>query len=369
MKKIAIIGGGLAGLSAGVELAEQGMQVTLFESRPILGGRAYSVLDKTTVDVIDNGQHLFMGCYHHTFDFFKKIGTFPLLQFQNKMEVVFATPEGKSFSLTCPNLPAPLHLLVGLLRLKTLSFKEKIQMIWMVQKVRALSEKDLEDLDALDCEQWLRSLKQSESSIKNFWEPLIIATINETPQQSSAKMLAVVLREALLKKKQDSLMVLSTVGLSDLYTQASQKFIEDRGGQILTSSGVSKLLWNEEKIQKMILHSGEEKNFDNYVCALPPNELEKLFAHSESHPFFSALQEFEFSPIFSINLWFDRPILNETFIGFLDSPLHWIFKKGQILGKASHYVSIVISAADFLKDKSHDDLLNMALEEIHKALP
>ncbi len=371
MSHVMIIGGGFAGLAAAVALAEKGVAVTLFERRPLLGGRAYSVKDSTTGDTLDNGQHLFMGCYHHTLKFLKTIGTDRLLQFQKKMCVDFADSQGKQYRLRCPPLPAPFHLLVGLLRLQTLSFKEKCSMIKMMRKVSKLQEREMETLDQITCHEWLTLSNQTEESIKNFWTPLILATINELPSLSSAKMLAIVLKEALLKNKQDSLMALSTVGLSDLYTGAAQKFVEGRGGKVFTKKGIAKICVQDSAIQKIVLEDGTEQVANFYISAIPPDALLSLIEPEvlQAHPFFEKFKEFKFSPILSINLWFDQPIFKETFAGFIDSPLHWIFNKGAILNGSKNYVSLVISAAYDLKDFNQEKLVTLALQEIHKSFP
>src|SRR2546428_11233629 len=109
-----IIGGGFAGLAAAVELAEQGRRVLLLERRAFLGGRAYSFTDQTTGDTIDNGQHLLMGCYHHTISFLKKIGALGKLKFQASPQVDFLSERGARARFSCPPMPAPLHLLAGL---------------------------------------------------------------------------------------------------------------------------------------------------------------------------------------------------------------------------------------------------------------
>jgi squalene-associated FAD-dependent desaturase len=382
MRDVTIIGGGLAGLSAAVALSEKGVKVSLFERRPLLGGRAYSVKDATTGDTLDNGQHLFMGCYHHTFRFLEKIGTLSKLQFQEKMRVDFADPEGKTYQLQCPNLPAPFHLLAGLLKLKTLSWGEKWALLRMMGKVKKLSSRELESLDQLSCEQWLTLLDQSDNTIQRFWEPIIIGTINELPRLASAKMLAVVIREALLKDKKDSLMVLSTVGLSDLYTEAAQDFIEKHGGQVFTRRGVARMsvttsanpgasMALAERVDKMLLEDGSEQRSDFYLSAIPPDALLSLFGNGSDllPPGFEAFKEFQFSPILSINLWFDQPILSETFVGLLESPIHWVFSKGALLKGSKNYFSLVISAAHDLKDLGQDALVTLALKELHRAIP
>src|SRR5579863_5027153 len=123
---ILIIGGGFAGLAAGVALAEAGKRVMLLEQKPHLGGRARSFRDPTTGSVVDNGQHLFMGCYHSTIQFLKTLGTLDRLHFQPQLAVPFLDRNGRLTRLDCPALPSPWHMLVGILRSGSFTFKEKL---------------------------------------------------------------------------------------------------------------------------------------------------------------------------------------------------------------------------------------------------
>src|SRR5436190_11757808 len=128
-KRILIIGGGFAGLAAGVELSERGAAVTLLERRGHLGGRAYSFIDQQTGDVVDNGQHLFMGCYRQTIAFLKKIGCLDRLTFQARPRVDFLDRQQGYTTFECPRLPAPLHAIAGLLRLRGLTLGDKLGVV------------------------------------------------------------------------------------------------------------------------------------------------------------------------------------------------------------------------------------------------
>lgn len=372
-KSIAIIGGGFAGLSAGVYLAEKGFRVEVFEKRPLLGGRAYSVKDSTTGDSMDNGQHLMMGCYHHTLAFLEKIGTRHKLEFQEKMEVNFADAQGQQSSLLCPNLPAPLHLLFGLVGFKKLAWSDKWAMMKLMAGVKKLTPREFESLDSISCEQWLALWNQSEESIQSFWEPLILATLNERPSIASAQMLAVVLRDALLKSKQDSLMLWSKVGLSDLYTEAAPRFIENLGGKVHARRGVQRIVFDAQaqKIEKLILEDGSEHRADFYITACPAEALlAMLDPETAANDYFKAFSQISYSPILGINLWFDRPLCDKTFVGLIESPIHWMFNKAKILSHCSqNYYSLVMSGAYELKEMPHEDLLKLALSELKKAFP
>src|ERR1700687_1074472 len=125
VKSFTVIGGGFAGLSAATSLTEQGHRVTVLEGRQILGGRAYSFIDPATGDFVDNGQHLFMGCYRETLKFLQRIGSLGGLTFQTSMSIRFVGADRAQATLRCLSLPSPWHLYSGLLRLKTLSWGDR----------------------------------------------------------------------------------------------------------------------------------------------------------------------------------------------------------------------------------------------------
>src|SRR5208282_1583560 len=131
-----IIGGGFAGLAAGVALAEAGKRVCLLEQKPYLGGRARSFRDPTTGSIVDNGQHLFMGCYHSTIHFLKTLGTLDRVYFQPGLAVPFLGRDGRLSRLDCPDLPSPWHLLLGVLRSGSFSLKQKVEVLRLGNDLR-----------------------------------------------------------------------------------------------------------------------------------------------------------------------------------------------------------------------------------------
>ncbi len=125
-KRVVIIGGGFAGLSAGVRLSERGFSVLLLERGRRLGGRASSFTDPLTGTVVDNGQHLFMRCYRHTIAFLDKINSLDKIKFQRRPRVDFLDRSHGFTSFDCPNLPAPANIIAGLLRMKGIKIADKL---------------------------------------------------------------------------------------------------------------------------------------------------------------------------------------------------------------------------------------------------
>ena len=164
-KEVVIIGGGFAGLSAGVELVSQGHHVTVIEARSHLGGRAYSYKEPIMGTTLDNGQHILMGCYHDTLAFLEKIGTLERLDFQKNLSVAFADRETGLKVFQAWPLPNPFHLLFGFLFFKGLSWKDKWALKKLDQEMKK-AKREGEDyykkMDRYSVSQWLSALGQTD---------------------------------------------------------------------------------------------------------------------------------------------------------------------------------------------------------------
>src|SRR6185369_7595133 len=144
-----------------------------------------------TGDELDTGQHVFMGCYEETFRYLERIGARQLVRVQPSLEVALVTKEGRRATLAAPPFPAPLHLAVALLRHGMLSLREKLLCLRVVGDARA--RWDDEALDAVTVAEWLASLGQSRNACDVLWDPLCLATLNTSPQDAPASLLAVVI--------------------------------------------------------------------------------------------------------------------------------------------------------------------------------
>ncbi|MFY9558053.1 MAG: hydroxysqualene dehydroxylase HpnE [Blastocatellia bacterium] len=366
-KRVVIIGGGFAGLAAGVRLSESGYEVLLLERRNHLGGRAYSFLDSKTGDVVDNGQHLFMGCYRHTIAFLETIGRLDRLKFQERPRVDFLDRDGFT-SFDCPQLPSPLNVLVGLLKMKGLGIGDKLRAF---NVGRAIKSNGRLPANGLTVDQWLDELGQSTRIRQRFWYPMVVATLNQSPAIASARMLRVVLREAFGGDSKSARIGISRVGLSDLYTDGASNFIKSRGGDVQTGSQVRRLIIESGVVVAVELKDGERIEGDYVISAVPPEALFAILPDEIKSKEFASLESLGSSPIVSINLWFDRPIIDHEFVGLLGTRSQWIFNKDLILtpGKKSNQVAVIISAARLFVDWTRNDLVDMAISELHELLP
>ncbi len=362
-----IIGGGFAGLAAGVGLSESGLKVLLLERRSHLGGRAYSFIDSKTGDVVDNGQHLFMGCYRHTIEFLERIGRLDRVQFQDRTRVDFLDRSGFT-SFDCPPLPAPLHVLAGLFRMKGLGIADKLRALNLRHAIKSNGRFSP---NSLTVDKWLDQLGQSNRLKTRFWNPMVIATLNQRPEIAAARMLQVVIRQAFGGGTKNSSIGISRVGLSDLYTDGAAGFIESSGGDVRTGAQVRRIIVEQEVVVAVELRDGERIEADYFISAVPPDALLAILPDELRNSEFASLERLGSSPIVSINLWFDRSIIDREFVGLLGTRSQWIFNKDLILkpGKRSNQVAVIISAARDFVDWTKNDLVEMAISELHELLP
>ncbi|MGH9836679.1 MAG: hydroxysqualene dehydroxylase HpnE [Blastocatellia bacterium] len=376
-RPVLILGGGFAGLSAAVNLAEVGTPVLLLERRSFLGGRAYSFTDKTTGDTIDNGQHLMMGCYHHTLNFLEKIGSINKLKFQENPQVDFLReqPGGivRRASFKCPPAPAPLHLLIGLARLDTIGWSDRFRVLRVGLELRRLNGNRAK-LAGITVRQWLDQLGQSERMQSRFWDLVALATLNESPDRASADMFARVLDQAFMHSRRDSTMVISRVGLSDLYTEDARAFIESRGGSVRLNAEVAQIEFEDERAVGVTLRSGERIEAETIISAAPYFALRRMISDevAESSDGLRNLDRLKSAPIVSINLWYDEPVTDLEFAGLLDSRIEWVFNKNAIAGETSRrrqHLALVISGAHQVAGQPKEELIALAIGEMRRFFP
>jgi len=383
--EILIIGGGFAGLAAGVALAQAGRRVRLLEQKPQLGGRASSFLDPATGSVVDNGQHLFMGCYHQTIEFLKTIGTLDRVRFQPGLSVKFLDSDGSLSALECPRLPAPWHLLAGVLRSGSFKWSEKLEVL-RIRAALGRGDNSSNGNRNLTVDEWLQGLGQSETLRQNFWNLICIAAMNEDPRIASAVLFERVLKLALFSSSRDSRLGIARVGLSECYTSAAAEFITARGGRVELGRNVTGLLVAEGVCDGVTLAGGERVQAQNVLSTAPWNKFTSLLPGDllRTETFFIKILSLRPAPIISINLWFDRPVTDLEFVGLRGTTIQWLFNKSRILDERGResgdfgirtpnsglsYISLVLSGAHEHIGRSKEELLAMAMRELHGLMP
>lgn len=366
---VIVIGGGISGLAAAVELSSKGYKVFLCEQKGKLGGRTYSYRDQKTGDIVDNGQHLLLRCYENTMRYLEKIGCLDKLHIQDQLTIEFLHPQKGRITFRCPNLPAPFHLLFGVLGLKTLLLKDRLRMILAAKKLIGSSDKTDDDFDSLTVDQWLTQLHQSDECKRYFWNVFAIAVLNNHPKEASAALFRKVLYETFSRNASGSSIMIPAVGLSELFVDGAVRYLHDHRGRILLNASVSEILFSRFKVKGVKLHNGHQFSAKAIVSAIPYFSWGKIFPAQTFHEkeVLLTLENIPSSPIITINVWLDREIIQEDFISLLGTKIQWVFNKNKIFkrnNRNGQYLSLVISGADEMISMSKSQLLDIAMREL-----
>jgi squalene-associated FAD-dependent desaturase len=363
-KTVSVIGGGLAGLSAAVFLAEKGFKVTLIESSPKFGGRAYSFFDKISGIKIDNGQHILASWYNNTFDYLKLIGTYDKLSFQKQLEIEFRDSNGNSYSLKASRLPPPLHLAGGVMGYKALGLTDKLSIVRLVNKIK--KNKFTENhLKGFNTEKLFKIAGQTDRAIDYFWKPFIIAVFNAEPQDTSAYLFSKMIRMGFIEKGGSEL-VLPKAFLSDIFVEPALDYLKENKVEVLLNNRVTGFKFNNSSISTLILEDNAEIETDFYISAVPFFNFKSMLGEEIHNRFFMELNELSSSPIVNIHLKFDKDIssiFSNEFTGLLNSTSQWVFKV------TNDQVCVVISSAGEVAEKSKEVIIDLAIGELKICFP
>jgi len=375
---VAIVGGGVAGIASAVRLADAGVRVTLIETRKRLGGRATSFVDPQTGEVLDNCQHVLMRCCTHLLDLYGRLGVVDLIDWHARfhfIDVKQAVRDGKPHvdTLEGDDLPAPLHLAWALLGLRYLSLVDKLAIGRAMFAMIRLGREGRRAVHGQCFEQWLRDHGQTQAAIDRFWSTIIVSACNARPSDCAADYAIQVFQEGFMANADAYVMGLSRVPLLKLY-DAAEAVIRKGGGHVMLGTSVAGLSFDGTRVTALQFTGGESLEADSFLSTVPFDRLAKLCdeAMSTRDDRLQATQRHDVSPIIGVHLWYDRPITDQPHVAFVNSPLHWIFRRheGTVTRppEGAHYHA-VISAADELVDAAADTVAALCDAELRKALP
>jgi zeta-carotene desaturase len=363
---VLIIGAGVAGLSAAVDLSARGKRVLVLEQHRSAGGRTRSFRDESTGDVVDNGQHLLMGCYRHTRRYLQTIGSHHLADLQPSLCIPYLRPGHSPTAFRCPRLPAPFHVLAGWANFSALPISERTAILPIVRALLASSPEHFRALDRISADEWLTHLHQGPEARRYVWDVITIGALNEHPANVSALLLYRVLRTAFFGKMENASLMIPRVGLSALLVDPAIRFIEARGGLVRADAGVSRLVTEGNRVSAAETTAGETVRAAHFISAVPWHALEPLLRHQGTDDV-NLSEAFTSSPIVSIQLWFSRPVMNDGFAAVLDRTIQWVFAKAGNDGRQG--LSLVISGAGAVVDMEKDRLVRIALDDLAAVIP
>lgn len=359
MNRVAVIGGGLAGLACAAALAPRGFRVTVFESRTRLGGRAGSFADPATGQLVDACQHVSMGCCTNLTHFFDTIGVSHFFTPQPRLH--FVTPDHRRSVFKADPWPAPLHLGRALLGAHYLTPTEKLRVAWGFAAL--LREKPDADPPLLD---WLRSHWQTQRTIDRFWGVVLVSALNETVDRLGLKYARKVFVDGFLRHRDGFVVHIPTVPLGRLYGEEMRLWFSRHGVEIRENAGVRGLEIGDRGlgIKDMLLRDGSTVNADWFVLAVPFERVADLLPEPLARtPFFANIGNLQPSPITSVHLWFDRDVMPLPHAVLVDCLGHWVFNR------SNGYLQVVISAVRSLREWGNDEIGRRIAEELGRLFP
>jgi squalene-associated FAD-dependent desaturase len=356
--RVAIIGGGWAGLAAAVTLAEQQVPVTLFESAAQLGGRARRVsLNGLS---LDNGQHILIGAYRETLRLLQRVGIQP-------EQACFAPPltlqVAPGFRLQAASLPAPWHLGLGLLRGQGISPREKFSAMRFLQALKRMQFR----VDAqLSVASLLTRHGQSARLNDYLWKPLCLAALNTAPDQASAQIFINVLRDAFFARRDDSRLLLPRINLGALFPDAAANYLRAHGATLSLNQRIQGIARQDGGYT--LQHAQGTAHFTQVICAIPPFRVPQIFAQIPAmQPIVSALAAWRYQPIYTVYLQYDADVrLPFPMLGLSQCMSQWVFDRG-LTGQPG-LLAVVISAQGPHEALSHDELVRQVRTDLRQVL-
>lgn len=364
-QKIAVVGGGWAGCAAAVELARQGHHVTLFEAARTLGGRARRV--EINGKTLDNGQHILLGAYTETLRLMRLVGI-DIERALLRLPLQMRYPESSGgMDFVAARLPAPLHLLVALLRTSGLAKQDKLALARFSTAARWMDWKLNTDCTVAEL---LDRFDQTGRLTGLMWRPLCIAALNTPPERASAQVFLNVLRDSLGARRAASDMLLPRIDLTALFPHHAALFIERQGGTVKCGANVKSIKRDGQCWQVEVATESEASAFDAVVVATQPSHVADLLdgLMKADNP-----TAFNYEPITTCYLQYPPELtLPQPFFALIDDANagewgQFVFDRGQLDADQAGLLAVVVSASSDAIAIAHDALATAIAAQLAKA--
>jgi len=373
---VVVIGAGFAGLSAASKLAAAGARVLVLEARSRLGGRATAFTDRETGELVDNGQHVLLGCYTDTFAFLDRIGARDNVRLEPQLAVTMIDARGQESRLAFPSLPPPFHLLAGVFEWSALSWDDRLSVLALARPL-SIARRELRGGSARAAspgetvDGWLVRNGQTARLREMLWHPLALAALNQSPSEAAAPPFVRVLAEMFGDNPKAAAIALPTKPLHLMYAEPARAYLEARGSAIVTGQAAKVVV--DANGMLAVQTPSRRWSCRAIVSTVPWFALPDLFDRVPDSlaPLVERARRMTASPIVTVNLWFDRVVMpnDETFVGLPGRTTQWVFDKRAVFGEHASHLSLVVSGADALLDQSQDQVIATAHRELLESLP
>ena len=367
-RSVLVVGGGLAGITAAIALRDAGLDVTLLEARPRLGGAATSY--QRGEMTVDNGQHVFLRCCTSYAGLIARLGMTGSVTIQDRFDVTVLSPSGQA-RLRRSNLPAPLHLARALAGYSLLSAGERARVGRAALGFHFASADDAR-LDAVRLGDWLASRGQGERARRRLWDLFVVSSLNIAGDEASVQLATTVIKTALLGANDAADIGMAAVPLGRLHAEATADLLERLGARIRLSAGAEAIEPQAGGgFRVRLTHDRESLSADGVVIAVPAARAGPL-AESAGVPgaAASAWSRLGASPIVNVHVLYDRKVMDLPFAAAVDSPVQWVFDKTSQAGLTrGQYLAVSLSAAGDIAEQPVSALREMFVPALEQLLP
>ncbi len=364
-ERVAVVGGGLAGIAAALRLAEAGVRVTLIESKRKLGGRATSFVDPRSGNILDNCQHVVMGCCTNLLDLYDRLGVLDSIQWEHS--TWWADPPNAPVELRPGPWPAPLHMALSFRRFRVLDSAERRAVGRAMWRFLRLGLAGRERWRGRTFSEFLVESGQPRRAVERFWEPIVTSACNMGVERVDARAAIQVFQEGFLGASFAGAIGLSRVPLVELYDPA-ESFLAERGGELRLGVSAKALAFERDRLTGVITDEGVV-DAGAVVAAVPWDRLSKLCSESlrSADRRLQRLDELRTSPILGVHLYFDRAVMTTPHLVLPGRAVHWLFDKGRD-ASGRHHLHAVISAADEWMELDEAEIGRRVMVDVRWAL-
>ncbi len=337
-KRVAVVGGGIAGLTAALRLAEYGHQVDLYEAAPALGGRTKSFFDEGVDEWVDNGPHMMVGAYHATLKLLVDVGASSHVSWQSSLTLPLWDKQRGFFKLQAPSwLPVNLALVWAVYRMPG---HDLSSVKAMLKLALGMMNRDEEQT----VQSWMDEIGAPKVLVRDMLEVLCLGVMNEPMRTANAKTFARVLATSFSSHKH------AKMGwFNKPLSQALVAPVADK----LRALGVNMAL-------RHTVRSLDELNHDAVVLALPAFARNRLLGIQE---------EVSTQSIANIHLWFKQHIpLPSLMLGMLGTYGQWLFDVSVMMGQKDGLQHLCVTVSADESEASQDELVALVLDELGKVV-